>query len=197
MKMILGFSTQINGKPTHFVEKIIKSIIEIARKKNNQLLLADDLRQLHRYCIQFNLNYAHVLGYVEDVIAKNHTIREDKNNRWLPGIMIDFFINVRTRNMCRFAPKIPVVSTQKITINWASNVDNLKMIGQEYDCQCVIFIDDKFFGDAIFNKGILISSSYNFKELSLNDGFDTTEDFFNYFDKNFTGKINHWTDKRY
>lgn len=34
-------------------------------------------------------------------------------------------------------------------------------------------------------------------ELAVNDGFDSDEMFFKWFDKDFDGWLIHWTDKRY
>jgi hypothetical protein len=34
-------------------------------------------------------------------------------------------------------------------------------------------------------------------ELARNDGFDSTDQFFCYFDKDFSGRIIHWTNTRY
>ena len=35
------------------------------------------------------------------------------------------------------------------------------------------------------------------KILAKNDGFDSVDDFFKWFDKDFNGKIIHWTNKKY
>ena len=35
------------------------------------------------------------------------------------------------------------------------------------------------------------------RELAKNDGFESVEDFFAYFNKDFKGKIIHWTDLQY
>lgn len=35
------------------------------------------------------------------------------------------------------------------------------------------------------------------EELAVNDGFDSAEDFFKWFKKDFRGWIIHWTDKKY
>lgn len=145
--MILGFSIQLNGKPTEFVSKIL-------------------------------------------VNSKIHTIREDKKDRWQPGTNIDFFINVRKKTMFRFAPVLPVVSTQKIEINYYSNnnpifTSEISKIAKEYYNEVEVVVDD---------------NKLTFKEvelLALNDGFDNCNDFFTYFNNDFIGKLIHWTEKRY
>ena len=112
--MILPFSTQLNGKPTYFVEKIWQGF-------PNQEQYLDEWFQLESKIYE---------GYefspdASGMQPKLHTIREDKSDRWRAGVMIGFFINARQKNMFRFAPRIPVVSTQEIIINWFSDVRDL------------------------------------------------------------------------
>lgn len=168
--MILPFSTKLNGKETFFVEKIQKA-----------------LKKFYFPKIEFKVEYipdnCNLIAYA---IAKPklHTIREDKNNRWKAGTLIDFYINVRTKNMFRFAPRIPVVSTQKVEITRHENCGFVKT---------QILIDDMVFyykyGNRTIDRGIL--------KLAQNDGFYTVEEFLAYFNQDFTGKIIHWTDLRY
>ena len=169
--MILPFSTQLNGKPTYFVERIWEGLLH-----NN---FQDD-----KEYIQFLDNHKERFSAYWDWFPddknrlakpKIHTIREDKNDRWKVGTKIDFFINVRQKNMFRFAPVLPVVSTQEIEIEYTgSGVYN-----------SWVFIDGKLMNE----KDLLV--------LANNDGFDTVEDFFAYFNKDYVGKIIHWTDKQY
>jgi hypothetical protein len=176
--MILPFSTQLNGKPTYFVERIWEALL--------RHYFQDD-----KEYVQFMNNHKERFGTNWDWFPdehqrltnpKIHTIREDKNNRWKPGTMIDFFINCRQKNMFRFAPQFSVVSVQEIFMTYYhSDVIKISINGRE------------LFGHP------------ERLELALNDGFDTWEDFFNYFypiiqkseDKCFTGKIIHWTDLKY
>lgn len=159
--MILPFSTQINSKPTYFVEKIHSGLLQ------NDLLQGFDLGSDHNFD----------LDKLCSCEPKLHTIREDKTNRWKAGNKIDFFINCRQPNMFRFAPVLPVVSVQKIEILY-----------------------DKAFGKSI-QPDVIIDGvrlhPMKLDELAQNDGFDTVEDFFAYFNEDFTGKLIHWTDKRY
>jgi hypothetical protein len=91
--------------------------------------------------------------------------------------MIDFFINTRKKDMFRFAPKIPVISTQEIDISnpYPKNTEWMPNV----------WIDNKKL------------NSIEIFELAKNDGFDSIEDFFNYFNQDFTGKIIHWTNLKY
>lgn len=156
--MILPFSTQINGKPTYFVEKIQRAISNFP----DDAPLIDVKTQWFNTLIYFKVN------------PKIHTIREDSKNRWKPGTMIDFFINCRQKDMFRFAPKLPVVSVQSIII-------------KRWGIKPKVYINDSFF--PLTDKEVL--------KLAENDGFDTVKDFFEYFDKDFEGKIIHWTDFKY
>jgi hypothetical protein len=171
--MILGFKTQINGKPTYFVEKIWEGFFK-GVKINYQGLEIGKKALPENYIINTHK-------------PKIHTIREDKNNRWKPGTMIDFFINVRKKDMYRFAPRIPVLSTQKIEIIWLNEIRSLELskLAPKRLNYVEVIVDDN------------VLEFEEMKILSLNDGFDTIEEFFEYFNENFKGKIIHWTDKRY
>ena len=76
--------------------------------------------------------------------------------------------------MFRFAPVLPVVSTQKIEIRF-----------QEFLNDVVIKID---------GKKLNIQEQ---QQLAWNDGFDNLLEFLMYFKEDFTGKIIHWTDLKY
>ncbi|UWY28823.1 hypothetical protein N4T20_02610 [Flavobacterium sp. TR2] len=170
--MILPFSTQIDKKPTYFIEKIWNGLLQ---EKFN-------LIAYHKF-----RDDAALVGVIdqwdipESKAVKITTIREDTNKRWKQGVLIDFFINSRTKKMFRFAPAIPVVSTQKIFMTYYhSDIIQISVDGRE------------LFG-------------YERLQLALNDGFDTWNDFFEYFypiiqnhpDKLFKGKIIHWTNLKY
>ncbi|WP_293871662.1 hypothetical protein [Flavobacterium sp.] len=124
--------------------------------------------------------------------AKIHTIREDKNNRWTVGCKIDFFINVRQPKMFRFAPVLPVLHIQKVNIvrvfflqTSTLFIDNIKVATVNYGHDNIKIVSVKS------------EPNFNLMEFIQNDGFDTVKEFFAYFNKNFTGKLIHWTDKQY
>lgn len=179
--MILPFSTQLNGKPTYFVEKVWEAILTKGIQCN-----AVELAQIGSKA----LTKEYVIGTNK---PKLHTIREDKNDRWKAGTKIDFFINCRQPTMFRFAPVLPVVSTQKIEIvnsggilNYASIYIDGELFLKNYNPHQVI-------------KGVKSDDEKEEKiiKLAQNDGFDTIEDFLAYFNKDFKGKIIHWTDLKY
>jgi hypothetical protein len=84
--------------------------------------------------------------------------------------------------MFRFAPVLPVVSVQKIEITWLGFLNHFRP-WVKVDGKSIYTLDQ-----IDLNKML---------QLANNDGFDTIEDFFAYFNKDFTGKIIHWTDWRY
>ena len=188
--MILPFSTQLNGKPTYFVEKILRGILNEHSHKG--LGLAECIYQSGEALKYQNVD--DIFTVIENKVKpKLHTIREDKNDRWKAGTKIDFFINCRQPTMFRFAPVLPVVSTQKIEIvnsggilNYASIYIDGELFLNNYNPHQVI-------------KGVKSDDEKEEKiiKLAQNDGFDTIEDFLAYFNKDFKGKIIHWTDLRY
>lgn len=167
--MILPFSTQLNGKPTYFVEKIWKGLSpDFILNKTG--LPTEVYPKEYIECLQKELvNY-------ENKLPKLHTIREDAKDRWKTGTMIDFFINCRQPTMFRFAPKIPVVSVQEVEI-----IVNKFEFMNDYEVK----IDGK-----------LLSTDEKVK-LAIHDGFDNLLQFFIYFNKDFKGKLIHWTNLKY
>lgn len=110
-----------------------------------------------------------LIGYVK---PKLHTIREDTHDRWKAGNDIHFVINNRTPERFQFAPVVKCTSTQSIKIKHTA-------------AKIHVIVDNK-----------ILNKSEN-ETLAINDGFESLEDFFKYFNKSFSGKIIHWTDKKY
>jgi len=100
--------------------------------------------------------------------TKIHTIREDKFNRWKPGYLINMATGVRTPNYKEFK-KCVCVSTQEI----------------EFTIDSCIIIDNR----TLYWNDLL--------RLSFNDGFETFDDFYDFFELPFKGKIIHWTSFKY
>lgn len=182
--MILPFKTKFpDGTPTYFINKIWLS-----------RLLTDSSEAIDEW-FKFNELYKERFGTyfyksdsMEQFQPKKTTIREDKSDRWKPGVIIDFFINSRTKDMFRFAPRIPIVSTQKIDIFWNTPFKcdfNSSSTIQTDNGYVVVYVDDRPIGRTILNK------------IAINDGFDSLDDFLGFFNKAFRGKILHWTDLKY
>lgn len=109
--------------------------------------------------------------------TKIHTIREDSKKRWRAGMDIHLATGVRTKNYDCFKES-KCVSVQKIVIE---KLDDQK----EWFRNFVIIVDRVY-----LTRSEII-------ELTKNDGFDSPEEFFEWFDKDFTGRIIHWTKKSY
>lgn len=177
--MILPFSTQLNGKPTYFVEKILRGILNEHSHKG--LGLAECIYQSGEALKYQNVD--DIFTLIENKVKpKLHTIREDKNDRWKAGTKIDFFINCRQPTMFRFAPVLPVVHVQELLMTYYhSDIIQISVDGRE------------------------LFSYIERAEFAINDGFDSWQDFFNYFYPKikaspqgvYKPKLIHWTDLKY
>jgi hypothetical protein len=120
-------------------------------------------------------------GYIpDDLFTKIHTIREDKADRWKPGVPIHFTIGNRTSNRFQFAPILPVVAIQKIVITKSK----LPVLGTNSPTEVAsIEIDGKEIDD------------YEASIVASFDGFGLDDDrFWDFWPEGvFKGKIIHWT----
>lgn len=125
--------------------------------------------------------------------VKDHTIRIDKPNRWKKYMPIHAATGVRTKNYNCFFKSI-CKSTQSIKINWYRHPEH-----KVHNSVFRVSIDGESFGAAVFNPGHennpIITG--RLEELARRDGFENVTDFCNWFSEDFTGKIIHWTDKKY
>lgn len=177
--MILSFNTQLKGKPTFFVEKILKGLIENGCYENHH----DEVKKIITELASDKMVFYHRMWeLIFEQNSKLHTLRDDINNRWKEGNKIDFFINCRQPNMFRFAPVRKVVRTQEVFMTYShSDLIQISIDGRE------------LFG------------YYERLEFAKNDGFDNWEDFFEYFlpkikeapNKCYKPKLIHWTNLRY
>lgn len=166
--MTLAFSTKwpkhmpqhMAGKPTYFVEKLCHSLKEVYKDHLPARFKPEGF--------DFNVSL--------NCQSKLHSIREDKHDRWKPGMHIHFVINNRTPQRFQFAPVIKCISVQKIEIQYRDE-DGFKL-----SCPTV-HVDGVWLTDHT--------------QLAINDGFNSVEDFFAWFNTDFTGKIIHWTDLKY
>lgn len=74
--------------------------------------------------------------------------------------------------------------TQKIEIKWLDISKDARHASVYVDNMCIGTYTNKY------ASGLL-------NMLAKNDGFDSVEDFFNWFNKDYKGKIIHWTELRY
>ena len=117
-----------------------------------------------------------VLGFKEQFVpkildgSKIHTIRRDEHRRWQKKVRIHFATGVRTKNYKQF--KIGVCKfNQAIHTNAKKRTVYLGLNGGMHK---------------LSDKGIDL--------LAKNDGFDSTEAFWEWFNEDFHGVIVHWTD---
>lgn len=184
--MILPFSTHwskempehLSGLSTYFVEKITAGLSKVIGEELDEYTSG----------ICENLGYTDLVSLARKIVSvkpKKHTIREDSKNRWKAGCLIHFFINNQRPNMFRFAPVVEVVSVQRINIFKCAPVYTPYTYKTEKNGTFQVEID-----------GMCLNVEKLIK-LSINDGFDTLDDFFSYFKDGFSGKLIHWTNIKY
>ena len=173
--MILNFKKEINGKPTNFKQKILNSFKKLAIEKANIILFAQ-ISDIHKGNFKFDLQN-----------SKLHTIRPDVANRFKAGVMIDFKEwsgrPYHSKNIS-FAPRIPVVSVQNISIK--------EWLAADYST-CFQMPDNSIYTIEI--DGIR-QDKKQIKRIAINDGFENEVEFFNYL-RRFEGKLIHWTNLKY
>lgn len=188
--MTLGFSQQIKGVENFFVPKIWSSLLPMSLPNlelNKMLSEYYKYEKMHKE--QFGIEFP-----TRDFAPKLHTIRQGLG-RWGAGMDIHMVINNRTSNRFQFAPTIKCKSVQKIEIK---NADHLPMNSKDISCLLNILVNGENYYLAYQVKvdGLLLNNSRTV-ELAVNDGFDTVDAFFAYFNKDFTGTLIHWTDLKY
>ncbi len=176
--MTIGYTThwpksmgpEYAGKPNEFVSKIWESIYPNYIDKTSE------------YSVP-NLPKEYYDSFYKDLIhwerqkPKLHTMRHDAKDRWKVGMKIHPVINNRTKDRFQFAPILEVKGIQKIDI--ANPYPN----------------NDDYMGNVWVDNRKL--NSIELDELILNDGFPSVEAFFRWFNKDWSGKIIHWTDLKY
>lgn len=172
--MELAFKTEISGWITRFMEKIIRGAFW------SEPLSTEVAAAIHHPKFD-NTGLEHLK-------PKHHSIRADEKDRWKVGMNIHFVINNRTKNRFQFAPILKVISLQKFELKYT--IEKTKTTAQ-------VYIDDVLQGEAVWVNCQLRNSSATIDQLAQNDGFDSTDGFFEWFDQDFTGKIIHWTNLRY
>lgn len=177
--MTLGYKTRINGKPTDFVGKIWSGLVDLPEIKD---LLNAEKELIHMQYFLGSIERG-LMNRIEKYKPKLHTIRTDEKNRWKAGNKIHSVVKNRTPERFQFAPVVLCKSVQKIMIRHSkSNMDVVK-----------VWID----GELIYEGHKWIRVNSKIIDLAVNDGFDSTRSFFEYFDRDFFGKIIHWTSLKY
>lgn len=192
--MTLAFSTKfpkgkpgLEGKPTHFIEKIWTGIV-------NEESLDFNISHYEEFHDAHVSLFGSDFGYNETmIIPKIHTMRSDEKDRWKKDNNIHFVINNRQPNRFQFAPVIRCSGIEHVKIEWQCENGNMKKSVR-------VYIGSKNIGCMIWNKGFEdqpIATGKQMIELAENDGFDSIEEFFMWFNEDWSGKIIHWTSLRY
>ena len=117
--------------------------------------------------------------------TKIHSMREDLHNRYREGVNLQMATGVRTKKYHQFAQN-PCTGTQKIKIQYKSTGS----VNVFIDGVLFYYQDSRgFVSEEKSKKNMLL--------LAKNDGFDSIGSFFAWFNKDFSGKIIHWTPFRY
>jgi hypothetical protein len=168
----LSFKTEFPwGEPTYFVPKIWKALREINEMHDEYLEYSAKTIMTENDDI---LSAFFPVKDFDKITRKIHTIRKDEKNLWYPGRKIHMIVFNRTKNRFQFAPVLECKSVQEICI-YRNDYNEIR-----------IFVD--------YNE----LNYHERRRLSYNDGFNSIDNFFRFFNqKNFEGKIIHWTDFRY
>jgi len=119
--------------------------------------------------------------FVPKILAgtKIHTLRTDATNRWQAGRKMHMYTGRYTATDRQFVKEAECVSVQYISLFAV------------VDLICTSNLID---GEIILERTL---SDKEALEFARNDGFDTLEDFWQWFTTTQTLKLIHWTDKRY
>ncbi|MEJ7644309.1 MAG: hypothetical protein WKF87_06920 [Chryseolinea sp.] len=173
--MTIGYSNEYaNGVPTFFKYKILKGI---------DPMLID-------YTLAFKTN-EDLAAYEEmspTLTVKIHTIRADNSDRWHGGMKIHHCYHNRTPNRCCFLEN-ECERTQRIQIIFKGMpiiAVNSRGKDVKVGIRTLVIVDG------------LVMNEEQVETIAKNDGFDSTAKLFEWFEnKDFTGKILHWTKLRY
>lgn len=179
---------ELAGQPNYFTNKIMKSMWLNYPDETRKLVIGRTTKQARRF-MEIQPFEDLTVGESQLLPPKLHTIREDKSNRWKAGNDIHFVINNRTKNRLQFAPIIKCKGTQYISIIYIDDYP-IVYLGDTQESCMPFYWENPY--DSEDGYGV-----EQMKELAMNDGFNSIEDFFKYFDSDFIGKIIHWTDLKY
>ncbi|WP_158796144.1 hypothetical protein [Pedobacter sp. L105] len=164
--MKLSFGTEVNHQPNYFLEKIWKGLLQGPGKLEESYL-----NYQSRYLEKFG-QFWEGDTFGEFLEPKIHTIRRDADHEWKAGMDIQLVINLNTPDEFQFAPLLKCQSVQRIQIDYSN------------------LISEK--GPAVFIDYELLDR-VTLAQMVMNDGFPTIDDFFLYFNEEFTGNLIHWT----
>lgn len=114
---------------------------------------------------------------------KIHSIREDKTNRWKEGNTIHFATGVRTKKYNNFKRDV-CKRIQSVTITY------------QKDSSIEVWIGGILYA-TYYGEHTTMEDRKRLNLLARFDGFNCVADFFKWFNKDFKGKIIHWTNFKY
>lgn len=184
---------------TNFREKILagvgKEVVDFTA--DGKSIIQDKVDGCKRVTGGFDFNSKGVItnSTLKEVIyiPKFHTIREDEHNLWKAGRSIQMVYRGPNYSILdHFNKGIPeldkCVSVQKIRLWWTGALattqnERDKNVGQQVKLNCIV--DGRRLTDN------------ELTNLAINDGFSSLDQFKKWFNKDFTGKIIHFTNLRY
>jgi len=196
--MILGFKEHISGKPTYFKEKILANVANSYEMLTNFgkatiTHAAGEERRYNRYELSGGIKK------LDDLVIrpKIHTIREDKHDRWKAGRNIQMVYRGPKYSIKEvFNKDIPqlqkCVSTQKVEFIYEPK----KKEGQRLHLVVngIIKVIARLYQGDILMEVEYYEFAHTF---AVNDGFDDFSHMLTWFNKDFSGKIIHFTEFRY
>lgn len=186
--MTLGFKqyfpwhTEKDPAPTNFREKIITCAM-MQRSKYGGLPEGTPFQSI---IIDGEINYIPFLH-------KIHTMRSDPHNRWKAGRKIEMvYRGAGYKILDHFNKGIPELEVCK-------RVQEVSIVWYRYHLKPLTILNNK--GGSAEVPVVKIDgreiSGHEVEILARNDGFNSVEDFFRWFNKDWSGKIIHFTDFRY
>lgn len=184
--MILGFKQLFpSGGPTWFREKILIGVktedikMYAYNGKGIEVIPCSGESRPRTYRVwEHSIN-----GFVRTenltLYPKLHSIRP--GNSWKSGMSIQMSYGVRTKKYEQFNKGIENLD----------KVHSVQLIEIKYGIQV-----DHFISVIVAVNGRILDEQER-TILALNDGFDSLESFYKWFNKDFSGQIIHWTDLYY
>ena len=161
-------------KKTYFVEKIWSALSSLPQYN------AEMINKYFTSGLIFE-HYDFDMTIAEKCNPKIHTMRRKSKREWKKGTAIHYKIwtgKPYVEPTFAFAPTIPCDGTEACSV-----------------------IYPKIKGDYLpyveIGERMIFQGSDEMELLAMNDGFDSVEDFFLYFDESWDGEIIHWTPFRY
>lgn len=127
------------------------------------------------------------IGYPEYHTPKIHAIYRDLDETFTAGVNLKI-LSGRIDKLIQVVPDMKCISVQTIEVKFHPEIRKYQTFRGLIDGEWVksdVFVDGKWINGEVIER------------LAINEGFDSVEHFFRYFNRDYTGKIIHWTDKKY